>query len=540
MQEVQNNRVEIVNAIFRVCLTCTILLSGLGSAWSASEFSASVELDTSNKDITCENVDDDIAEIVEQMDDLGYSVISGQFELYEPGKNGFYLPFARPDSVYLISLFEDGLQYSYRLGGRDVIVWRGCTPPETDSFRTSMHVYNHRRVLTMENFIPTSTLDLQASLNDPLLLKEGEFNTEENLDTSHASPYDRKTNVVITADMNTFNDVRNAYINADLYENNTLNFLAIDPSSFIFSESELDTPRDEVTVVLQIDKLKPYHQEAFDLHAHRPHWKYLPTPQDLFLPKGQSYPFRLFYKDETTAVTPATVELRDTTPTPAQVQQAADLQAPFNDLVDEVVAYFQNQDYTLLSDTPFTTNGATVAGQSLFSGEHGQACVSKGESCQYDVNIDASWSDQNAHELSNQDLYVVVGLNHAQLGMAEFGSYLGMYHLANNDNNLQEIARWRSVDFPWPSAYDVISNGYSPDPLVRTVGKQSFITHLTRPDKCAASSDKSASTFVCFTTDELALTDSFIFRGSVSLNPETNTRPDESQLVPWRLLWFTK
>ena len=42
------------------------------------------------------------------MDDLGYSVSSGTFELYDPDTADIYIPFARPDTDYFVSVFQDG------------------------------------------------------------------------------------------------------------------------------------------------------------------------------------------------------------------------------------------------------------------------------------------------------------------------------------------------------------------------------------------------------------------------------------------------
>jgi len=526
----------------RIRLILMLMIVSTSPAWSADDFSASVELETGPFGLTCENVDDDIAEIVEEMDDREYGVMSGAFELYEPGVSNVNIPFAKPDSIYLITKFEND-ENSYRFGGRDAIVWRGCTPLSTDNYRVSIHAYNARRVLTQDqNTIPITTLELQASLNDPLLIRDGDFTAEENNDTDFEPPFDRRTNIVVYADEATATDVTNSYNDAGILEAGSLTLLPISPNAFLFSESELGTPRDEIMLVMQIDRKQSIHQDSFEIGTEQVFFRWSPPIPGLTtlvsgIDQGQSFPFRVFLREEADPITPATVTPRDTTPPASQVQQAESLKAPFDSLVSEVISHFEDQNFSLLSNTPFTSDGATVNGQSLFSGQHGIVCATQGESCQLDSNFDANWSDQAAHTLSAQDLYVVVGIDHARLGMAEFGSYLGAYTLNNQPDTLSEIANWRSIELPWLSVNDVVS---SLGPSLRSVAKQSFIAHLTRDAHCPAANDESIATFNCLTTEQLGLADTFIFRGSTSLNPQTNTRPDDSQLVPWRLLRFTK
>ena len=179
-------------------------------------------------DITCQGVDDDIAEIVEQMDDLGYSVMSGQFELYDPETSGVYIPFARDDTDYLISRFEDENTY-YRFGGQDAIVFRGCTPPSVKYF--GYRSYSAARILKQDNdTIPTEYTVLEASLGDTI--NQLVINTETNPDTPFPEPFDRKTNIVTTGDEQTWTDVVNAYINAGLLDEMSINLDAISNGPF--------------------------------------------------------------------------------------------------------------------------------------------------------------------------------------------------------------------------------------------------------------------------------------------------------------------
>ena len=201
-----------------------------------------IKLISSQCDLTCENVDDDIQEIVEQMNDLGYSVMSGQFELYDPETSNVYIPFARPDTDYLVSTFEDGNSY-YRFGGQDAIIWRGCTPPTVTYF--GYRSYSAARIIDQDdNTVPTEFTILEASLGDTI--NQLVINTESNDDTFFAAPFDRKTSIVTTGDQRTWTHIMESHTNAGLLDEMSINLDSISngaslesgaPEWFQYSES---------------------------------------------------------------------------------------------------------------------------------------------------------------------------------------------------------------------------------------------------------------------------------------------------------------
>ena len=171
-------------------------------------------------DTTCDNFDDDIDEVIEQMSDLGYSVSSGYFEVYDPETSDVYIPFAKADTDYLISVFEPDGEYYTRFGGQDAIVWRGCTPPEVTYF--GYRSYSAARIKSQDDDNnPTDFTILEASLGDTT--NQLTINTESNDDTVFPEPFDRKTNIVTTGDKETYYDVQTAFMNVGLLEEMSLN-----------------------------------------------------------------------------------------------------------------------------------------------------------------------------------------------------------------------------------------------------------------------------------------------------------------------------
>ena len=182
---------------------------------------------------TCQQ-DNEIAEIVAQMSDLGYSVSSGTFELYDPETSNVYIPFARADTDYFISVFQDG-NYFYRFGGQDAIVFRTCTPPTAKYY--GYRSYSAARITKQDNdTVPTDFTILEASLGDTL--NQLVINTESNTDTLFPAPFDRKTTIVTTGDTQTWADIMQSYGNAGLLGEMAINLDAIHSyGSFQYSQS---------------------------------------------------------------------------------------------------------------------------------------------------------------------------------------------------------------------------------------------------------------------------------------------------------------
>ena len=507
---------------------CAVLLAsgGIVRTASAQAFSASADF-RAIENGTCEAVDDDAQEVIEQMSDLGYSVASAFFEPYEGGSSDFYIPFAEENSAYAISYFPDTGTYSRRMGPRDIVYLRGCTPRELASFLVSYNGFLADRVLDQDvNAIPTVTLPLQASLNDPLLLKELTF--ESNDDTVSIPPFDRKANWAFTGDRQSFLDLRSSYINADIGDD-TLNVQFIPGRVFDFAASESILPRDELTIMIRADKIREYHPDAFDLNP------------AVGLGVPSEWPLIwVFFRDDTEHAEEIPLELRRTKPPREQTTLARNVRRSFNQLVRTVISHYQDQGFVLQSNQPFKPRGAEVEGQSVYNAEHGAVCSTRTEECQFDNYADAYWWDRRSHQLDDNDFYVVVGVDHTKLGMAEGRSYLGVYRLNDNNGNgfiLEEFDSWSGSELAWNTVDGVVSIN---DPALESVAELSFLAQLTRPLNCADSDDPAFPTFRCPDAVTVAAGDSFVFRGRTTLNPETGTRPDDKQLIPWRLLRFER
>ena len=614
--------------------------------------------------LTCENVDDDIAEIVEQMDDLGYSVVGGNFELYDPETSNVYIPFAQDDVDYLISVFEDGTS-AVRLGGQDVVLFRGCTPPDlrvcTPAI-TSHFFYQHSSAFRIEDLdldgnIVDFTL-LEASLGDPA--HRGTVLTEENPFTVYPSPSDRKVNVAVTGDLQTFSDLVSAYDNADLDES-SLNLLGIPDDWFLFSPGDLSQERVPANTIIctfevatdgsgdisdwrislreapfpgpgapvqTLDSLGPTGLEPLkDFASESPagaaacdsltsptfsgsssvgSWTTSSPTEHLFtgepfttasspyrvgnlvkgsitltgplspsmplsdisgqlsgftivvsstprdtltliqtldwgsneIPSGvkeqylnQSFPFRVFYKTDPQPREPIDLNLRSTTPSAPQIAAKKEFQRPFNQMVRRIKDHFVGLGMQFVSDTRFVTNSDTLNGDPVPLFDYGIACINDQVDCMFDTPLTYYAWDRRFHTLDD-DYFVLVGVDHAELGAVDYNK-IGIYAVTNPDNG----NAFEQIDgYPVPklvedySITDVISLPASQ----QEVAGKSFMLQVSRPDNCIG-----GIAAICPNNDILALGQDFMFRGDLTSNPETDTRPDRRQVIPWRLLHFT-
>jgi len=478
-------------------------------------------------ELSCENTDDDIQDVIEQMADLGYGVATGHFELYDPEKTDFRLPFEQREAGfnYLISQFDDGNPFA-RLGGQDAIVFRGCTPMTTGSSLPSCSAgtnfffqhYNAQTIEAQSDFnTPTEISLLDASLGDPLTL--------ENIrvapgDTSlFPAPYDRKTNVVVTGDQQTWEDLNTAFGNAGLTDNNEINLLGIPEDWFIYSESELDTPRDTLTLV------------------YTTYWD--PAPEcavcnrEIYL--NQSFPFYIFYRDQTDPREPIQPGLLSTKPAKYQTTLAKTFKKPFEKMVKEVEAYMvDNHGMQLVSNEPFEPKSKTRDGSPAVGVfEHGAKCLKQNVDCQYDAPQTFYWWDRRLHTLEDDDFYLVVGIDHTQLEAAKF-SFLGLY-LQENENG-DPFSPVDVLSIPeLVESYDLFSIIGFP-PSLEEVAAISFVVQVGRPDNCVSVPFPG----ICPDVDTFGWGEPFMFRGDLMMNPETGTQPDSKQLISWRLLHFKK
>ena len=423
---------------------------------------------------------------------LGYNVLSGQFELYDPETSNVYIPFARPDTDYLLSVFED-YNVHYRFGGQDAIIWRGCTPPTVKYF--GYRSFSAARITDQDdNTVPTEFTVLRASLGESI--NQLVVNTESNDDTLFPEPFDRKTNIVTTGDVQTWTDVMNAYVNAGLLDQMSLNLNAIPFPLFEYSESELDTPRDTIGLLLEI---------VFDPDS--------PCNNDLYL--NQSFPFRLFYKDESDPREAIDSNNRDDSNqniTKCDRNPSGGNEDSFDNAVDDIINYFQNKfGYTFIIDTQFDDiNGISVGNNdavdlNIFG--YGEHCISNQVNCMCDNRDNFyRWTGED-YTLSDTNFYVIVGFNHNNFGSSVFNS-LTVSRVFNQDsgNIMDGVGLFINYGFE-KYGYDLISNGVicdndNPSPCDEAFLENIFVVAVARPEHCNVTADGIFP--MCFNNDMLA------------------------------------
>lgn len=478
-------------------------------------------------ELSCENTDDNIQDVIEQMADLGYGVATGHFEVYDHDnavQSDVYIPFADRSVDYLVSHFDDGNTYT-RIGGQDAIVFRGCTAPllwnplnaacPTPAPNYYMHPYNAVRIVQQnDENVPTETVDLNASLGDPFRIDENML-YGSNPSSAFPAPFDRKLNVAFSSDAQTLADLETAFSNADLVE--SVNLVGIPSDWFIFSESELDTPRDTLTLIYALD------------------WGALPEDcvscnKEIYL--NQSFPFYIFYRDQVEPLVPLPLTLASTEPPKSQIKEAKKIINKFDQLTGEVADYLATMyAMQLVGDYPFSSDSSTLDGLSMVGTfDHGIECISQEVDCQFDTPMTHYWWDRNFHTLAGDDFFVVVGIDHTALGGAEF-SKLGVYveENAENGNAYEQLDVARITGLREDYGFIDLSLKKSLSDLPGL----SFLYQVTRPENCIFD-----IAGLCPDTDALAADQPFMFRGDLTLNPATGTRPDPEQLVSWRLLHF--
>lgn len=524
---------------FSALLALASLQSTTLLAAEAFEASAEIIFSESGLELSCENTDDDIQDIIEQMADLGYGIKTAQLEFWKydfssrettQWAKDFEIPFAERNSHYMVLTYDSEAntgKYDNVLNSfQDAIVFRGCTPPELTNMRLSFQSFLEvRQTGYDESGEETFTQLIRGSLTDPLWLEN--LKTQTNDNSLFPAPYDRKTNIVFSADQRTIDDLKTAFTNADLLTNDEFNVHALPTDRFNFTDDPGGYPLTQVLrIFMKWDRLEDYHPDAAKLH---------PSDYISEVYTRQSFPVYIFYRDAYEVREKIPENLRKTKPPRAQQELARSYKKLFTKMVKEVITHYQNQGLQLVSDTKFSSQGAYVEGLPVFNAEHGDYCIANTVDCQYDSYADAYWWNQQTHQLEDDDVYVVVGVDHAKLGMADGGSYLGIYDLQDAEGKLaQEIDSWTGSELSWSKVNDAVV--FFTDLSLEPLGELSFLVQLTRPHNCMEGDP--AYAFRCADTTQIAEDDVFIFRGRTSFNPATGTRPSNSQLIPWRLLHF--
>eukprot|EP01084_Bolivina_argentea_P319831 554793_1 len=457
--------------------------------------------------LDCDSNDghDHIEDLIEAMTDIGYDVSTGNFELYDPETiSSLYIPFTRSDTDYLIAQFEDGITYT-RFGGRDAIVFRFCTPPaEVTYFGYRSYLATQITNQTDVN-TPTKYTLLDASLGDTTNQKS--IQTESSDTSSFDPPFDRKTNIVTTGDMQTWTDIMNSFVLIDLLDEMSLNLDAINDGTFIYSESELDTPRDLLTIILRIQ---------FDDNSE--------CNKDQYL--NQSFPFYWFSMTSTEPRSPINQPLRDTIDPNQECENSVKNINDFDEIVSNTIEYIETEfNYTLVSNNPL--NDAITDNLNIFV--HGFECISNQVNCFFD-NRDTYYSwDTIQHTLNDNDYYLIIGLNHNNFNLSITNS-ISLSSVENPENGLvYEIYDTITNEEYQQFDFGHITNSHN------SISDNIFIVQVARPHNCMNSNIPS----ICPSFDIIEENERFIFFGEATLNYQTQTMPDQNCLIAWKLLSFS-
>jgi len=452
-------------------------------------------------DQQCENVDDDLQDVIEAMNDLGYGVTRGRLFDYNQPPPLARKHFLDPNEDLFYAEFEETQGPSIRFGGQDAILIRACTPSENHYF--GFTPYRMQDVLTQdENGNPTLVERLNASLGDSL----------NPLTVTGQQSYNTKINLVVTADQTTADELRDVI--EDKIPGDTVQVLPISPSQFLFSISDLEVPRSELGLALRAPRLKSYA---------------LPISR-------QSYPFYVFRNFEPAPRDPVQVTPRD--PTETGPTGATQFKRAFNRLVASVKMLVGHSDHTaLVSDTMFTGSNGTAAGEEAAIFEHGFTCNYNALDCGLD-NRDSLYTwDQSAHYLTSSDFYVLVGVDYSKLadagGPEAFVNDFGVYEVNGPTGelfaplNILKNYDYQALDPSWlPDKLDPDERQFLLDNAV--------VLQVARSENCVPELDLA----LCFA--DVTPDDPVVFMMKATLNPRTATSPDGTKLIPWRLLHFTR
>ena len=170
--------------------------------------------------------------------------------------------------------------------------------------------------------------------------------------------------------------------------------------------------------------------------------------------------------------------------------------------------------YYLISDTELTNTLGNVSsnGDTLGIFQHGSYCIDNSLDCMFDSpDTYYSWDGQE-HTLEDNDLYLLIGLNHDEFGLSTTNS-ISIARVTNPDNG---------------NEFEIIDSEYGTG--------QVWVVQITRPENCLNSHEYPYA--MCLDRNTLGPDDSFIFFAEATLNPLTNTKPDPDCLINWRLLHF--
>lgn len=484
---------------------CVIAALLSGSVRATTTAGVAFTATATYNDLECQPLDDELQNVIQSMNDLGYGVTRGSLEASE---SSAHKQFRNPNEDLFLGHFDDSTdpdQTGIRFGGGDAIVFRTCTPSANHYFAFTPYLMD-----TVTSATGSPTTPSNASLGDSL--------NPLTVTGTGGTVYNEKITIVVTADQTTFDDIRNTFVQLGM-GNEPIELLPIAPSKFLFSLDSSVVPRSELGLAERVSRLKSY---ALRARSNEPR------------------PFYVFRQNATAPRDPIQVALRDTSVTGSLSTQISQSTVKFlenhaiNTLVNSVTAHVEQDGASLVSATEFSANNGVADGVYAAIFEHGFTCIDDGLDCGLD-NRDTLYTwDQSAHDLTSQDLYVLVGLNYSKLAdaggpQAVLNSF-GVYRPAGGEFVPLNILK--NYDYP---ALDPSLLPTTLLPGVRQFLLDNAVVLQVASAQCGAVSGLDQS--MCFARNPKG---PLVFMTKATLNPQTATGPDPNNVTYWRLLHFTR
>ncbi|MEM8995175.1 MAG: hypothetical protein AAGF23_10345, partial [Acidobacteriota bacterium] len=459
---------------------------------------------------------DDIADLVAGMEDRGFSVQSGALQTYEqfsPWDAGYQ----SRNSALLGSIYEDG-RFARTMEGESVYVLAGCAPPAQIPWSIDLQLRDVATGMDPDTFEVFFGPMIRASIG------------EATINRDNVKAVGGEFLIAITGDQLVYDDFEAAAVAAG-YDPAMLNLLRIPDlqipdgggiggTTDLFSDSEVDYPAPFLGITWNI------HHEGYGT-SH---------PENLV-----PFSSKLFFKDSARPLQPFAPETVDPF-SAAHGSLVAKHSQDFEDLVSAVIAYFENERGLLfLSDQSLTSENAVESnvGVGGFSFEGGQACIDAELDCGYNSSDTLyAWPGDSQFFLDD-DYYVVVGLDYTlldQMGGPMASQAVFGLHVVDSTGSLIDIFG----GFVTREAHAVRRElplralpNWTGDGLSSVVTENSFLVQLTNSAACPVGLDQAA---ICFPSS-IAMTP-IAFMSQLMLNPDTGTRPDPDQVIPWRVLRF--
>ena len=433
------------------------------------------------------------------MQDRGFALTTG-YDFSRPAEPVYENPPFTPGNKHFDDPRADygalvrGGDAQVRLSGRDVVFVQVCTPSSNNSFEYSGY-------LTREAFSSGGVPELRsASLGDSI-----------NPLTMVGDPYTSLLTIVATADQISMDDTVDAINEVGL--SGEVHLLPINDGTFVHADNDGSFP-----------------QSLWGLLSRR-----LDLSGGAAVPR-QDYVVSVFRKAGD-AIDPLDVPLRDTFS--AVHDDLTDLDPAFDEMVTAIGSRIDARPgYMQIGDVGLSAVNGLAGSEIAAIFEHGLECIAEGINCGFDVRDDLYTWPGDALLLEEDDLYLLVGIDLTDLqrlgGPMATWATVGAYVVSDPEG---------SEDVFLPVAVvaneDVraVPNSFIPPTLPvqeqKLLRGNSLMFQITRPQNCI---DQWSG--LCLSLDDLADDEPFVVMTQATLNPETATMPDETQVIHWRLLHF--